>query len=99
MGVEIDTPVASFAVQALQKLKGGGPTKEQMESVKVLLDSITSSKAWPRFMEVLKKTNVRNMWPVAEVFRANQYPTAPPPYRARTCYIAYFQLEFFRSCF
>lgn len=71
LGIEIDTPVASFAIQALQKLQGGGPTEDQKKSVKILLDSITSSKAWPRFMEVLKTNNVGTLPPVSGVSLSN----------------------------
>ena len=57
LGLEIDTPVANAVIQAIQKVKSGA-TKEQMASVQVLLDSITSSEAWPRFTEVLEKNKV-----------------------------------------
>lgn len=85
--LEIDTPIANFAIQALQ-MKKGGPSAEQKVAVQVVSDSITSSKRWPRFMEVLEKNNV----PITQLERSfmftTGFQTSSPMAKNMECVIA-----------
>lgn len=56
--LEFDTPVAS-AAEKLFRTIDGGVTSEEQASMEILLDSIRSSKMWPRFLEVMEDQNVR----------------------------------------
>lgn len=60
--LEVDTPIANVAGKIAQAL-AGGISSEQKASVKVLLDSITSSRMWPRFVEMMEEQKVC-MWRV-----------------------------------
>ena len=55
--LEFDTPVANGAGQLLQSIKGG-VTAEEKASIDVLLESIRSSKMWPKFVKILEKQKV-----------------------------------------
>lgn len=56
----VDTPVANAAAKVAQTL-AGGITDEQKASVEVLLNSIRSSRMFPKFVEMLKEQNVRKL--------------------------------------
>ncbi|CAM9150393.1 unnamed protein product, partial [Sphacelaria rigidula] len=56
--LDVDRPIANAVAQLAQSGLGGGITKNQKASVDVVLDSIRSSKMWPRFTEVLEEMKV-----------------------------------------
>lgn len=53
--LEIDTPIANLAAQLAQ---GPGITSEQKASSEVILDSIRSSKMWPKFDKIAEEHQV-----------------------------------------
>ena len=56
--LEFDTPLANGVGQILQRVKGGGVTSEEKASIEVLLESIRSSKMWPRLIDILEDQKV-----------------------------------------
>ncbi|CAM9542239.1 unnamed protein product [Ascophyllum nodosum] len=55
--LEFDTPLVEAAWRALQSMNEG-VTAEEKASMEVLLDSIRSSKMWPKFVEILDDQKV-----------------------------------------
>lgn len=58
--LELDTPAADAAIQAAQALQGG-VSAEQKASVEVLLNTIRSSRMWPKYLEMQKEYKVRHV--------------------------------------
>ena len=56
--LEVDTPVSNLAGGVAQTL-AGGVSAATKESVEVLLESIRSSKMFPKYQEMLEQMNVR----------------------------------------
>ena len=57
LNLEVDRPVANLAASAAQLF--AGVSREQKASIEVLLESIRSSKMFPKFVEMQKDFNVR----------------------------------------
>ena len=55
--LDFDTPVANGVGQLLQSIQSG-VTAEEKASMDVLLESIRSSKMWPKFVKILEDQKV-----------------------------------------
>ncbi|CAN0296296.1 unnamed protein product [Ascophyllum nodosum] len=68
--LEFDTPVANGVGQLLQSIQSG-VTAEEKASMDVLLESIRSSKMWPKFVKILEDQKV----PTKELERSLMFNT------------------------